>query len=166
MMSREGGDMTADQQTSLAGERSQSGMTRDEILAFFKRRQEAYDDLDAAALAADYADDAVIVSPSSGTHKKRDAEKSLRLIFTAFLDITMSADDIVIDGDKVVTVHSVEGTHMQEFLGIAPTGKRFQMSVALIHHLKDRKIVRELRIYDFTGMLVQIGALKATRPAS
>jgi len=157
--------MTTDQRTTVAGTRSQSGMTRDEIEAFFKRRQEAYDDLDAAALAADYADDAVIISPSSGTHSKRDAEKSLRLIFTAFLDITMSADDMVIDGDKVVTVHSVEGTHMQEFLGMAPTGKRFQMSVALIHHLKDRKIVREQRIYDFTGMLVQIGVLKA-RPAS
>ena len=156
--------MTTEPRTTL-GVTSQSGMARDEIVAFFKRRQEAYDDLDAATLAADYADDAVIISPSSGTHSKRDAEKSLRLIFTAFLDITMSADDVIIDGDKVVTVHSVEGTHMQDFLGMPPTGKRFQMSVALIHHLKDRKIVREQRIYDFTGMLVQIGLLKA-RPAS
>src|SRR5262245_58781365 len=157
--------MTPEQRSSLTGVRLQSGMTRDEIVDFFKRRQEAYDDLDAAALAEDYADDAVIIRPSSGTHRKRDAEKSLRVIFNAFLDITMSGDDIIIDGDKVVVVHSVEGTHMQEFLGMAPTGKRFQMSVALIHELKDRKIVRELRIYDFTGMLVQIGVLKA-RPAS
>ena len=164
-MFEEGGAMTTDQQSSLSGIRSQSGMTRDEIVAFFKRRQEAYEDLDAATLAADYADDAVIISPSSGTHSKRDAEKSLRLIFTAFLDITLSVDDIVIDGDKVVTIHSVEGTHMQDFLGMAPTGKRFQMSMALIHHLKDRKIAREQRIYDFTGMLVQIGLLKA-RPSS
>jgi predicted ester cyclase len=157
--------MTTEQRATLTGVRSQSGMTREEIVAFFKRRYEAYEDLDAAALAEDYAEDAVIVSPSSGTHSKRDAAKSLRVIFTAFLDLTMSNDDMIIDGDKVVTVHTVEGTHMQELLGIAPTGKRFQMSVALIHQLKDRKIVRELRVYDFTGMLVQIGVLKA-RPAS
>jgi steroid delta-isomerase-like uncharacterized protein len=157
--------MTTEQRASVAGGRSQSGMTRAEIEEFFKRRDEAYQDLDAATLAEDYADDAVIISPSSGTHSKRDAAKSLRLIFNAFLDLTMSVDDVIIDGDKVVTVHTVEGTHMQEFLGISPTGKRFQMSVALIHQLKDRKIVREQRIYDFTGMLVQIGALKA-RPAS
>jgi predicted ester cyclase len=157
--------MTTERRGTLKGVPLQSGMTREEIEAFFKRRQEAYEDLDAATLAADYADDAVIISPSSGTHSKRDAEKSLRLIFTAFLDITMTVDDMIIDGDKVVTVHSVEGTHMQELLGIAPTGKRFQMSVALIHQLKDRKIVREQRVYDFTGMLVQIGVLKA-RPAS
>ncbi len=28
-------------------------------------------------------------------------------------------------------------------------------------NLKDRKIVRERRVYDFTGLLVQIGLLKA-----
>ena len=158
--------MTREEQAALAGtQRSQSGMTREEVVAFFKHREEAYEDLDAATLAADYSDDVLIESPSTGKHRKREAEKSLRAIFAAFLDLTMTVDDLVIDGDKVVTVHTVEGTHMQELLGIAPTGKRFQMSVAIIHHLKDRKIVREQRIYDFTGMLVQIGVLKA-RPAS
>src|SRR5262245_15860990 len=158
--------MTREQQAALATTPdSQSGMTRDETIAFFKRREEAYEDLDAAALAADYAADAVIETPSTGKHAGRDAEKSLRAIFTAFLDLTMTVDNLMVDGNKVVTVHTVEGTHMQELLGIAPTGKRFQMSVALIHELKDRKIVREQRIYDFTGMLVQIGVLKA-RPAS
>ena len=158
--------MTRDEQAILAGTTgSQSGMTREETIAFFKRRAEAYEDLDAAALARDYAADAVIETPSTGRHSAREAEKNLRAIFHAFLDLTMTVDDMVIDGDKVVTVHTVEGTHMQELLGLSPTGKRFQMSVALIHELKDHKIVRELRVYDFTGMLVQIGVLKA-RPAS
>jgi len=157
--------MTREEQATLARtDSSPSGMTRDEIVAFFKHREEAYEDLDAAALAADYAEDAVIETPSTGKHLGRDAEKSLRAIFTAFLDLTMTVDDLIIDGNKVVTVHTVEGTHMQELLGIPPTGKRFQMSVAMIHELKDGKIVREQRIYDFTGMLVQIGVLKA-RPA-
>lgn len=158
--------MTREEQATLGGTRpSESGMTREETVAFFKRREEAYEDLDAAALAADYTKDALIETPSTGRHTGRDAEKSLRTIFKAFLDLTMTVDDLIIDGDKVVTVHTVEGTHMQELLGIAPTGKRFQMSVAIIHRLKDRKIVHEQRIYDFTGMLVQIGVLKA-RPAS
>ena len=158
--------MTREQQATLAGTHpSRSGMTREEIVAFFKRRSEAYEDLDAAALAGDYADDAVIESPSTGKHSGRDAEKALRVIFNAFLDLTMTVDDVLIDGDKVVTVHTVEGTHMQELLGLAPTGKRFTMSMAFIYELRDRKIVREQRIYDFTGMLVQIGVLKA-RPAN
>jgi predicted ester cyclase len=77
----------------------------------------------------------------------------------------MTNDEMVIDGDRVVTVHTAEGTHMQDLLGIAPTGKPFRMTVAFIYELRDHKIVRELRVYDFTGMLIQIGALKA-RPAS
>lgn len=142
----------------------QSGMTRSEIAALFKRRQEAYEDLDAKALAADYTDASVIESPSFGVHTGRDAEKALRTIFDAFLDITMTVDHLVIDGDVVVTILSAEGTHMRELLGFEPTGKRFQMSAAFIHRLKDRKIIHERRVYDFTGLLVQIGVLKA-KPA-
>jgi predicted ester cyclase len=158
--------MTREEQATLAGTRSsQSGMTREEIVAFFKRREAKYEDLDAAALAADYADDAVIESPSTGKHAGRDAEKSLNAVFSAFLDLTMTNDEMVIDGDTVVTVHTVEGTHMQELLGIAPTGKPFRMTVAFIYQLRDHKIIHEQRVYDFTGMLLQIGVLKA-RPAS
>jgi len=157
--------MTREQRTTIADARSSSGgMTYEETVAFFKHRQEAYEDLDAKALAADYADDAVIESPSTGVHAGRDAEKALGKVFDAFLDLTLTTDDVVIDGDQVITTHSVEGTHMREFLGLEPTGKRFQMSMAVVHRLKDRKIVRERRIYDFTGMLVQIGLLKA-KPA-
>ena len=71
--------MTREQTTTVADTRQlQSGMTRDEIVALFKRRQEAYEDLDAKTLAADYTDAAVIESPSTGVHTGRDAEKALR----------------------------------------------------------------------------------------
>jgi hypothetical protein len=33
--------------------------------------------------------------------------------------------------------------------------------VVLMYTLKDGQVVREKRIYDFTGMLIQIGVLKA-----
>jgi steroid delta-isomerase-like uncharacterized protein len=135
------------------------------MLDFFKHRAEAYDDLDAAALAADYADDAVIESPTAGTHTGREAaERTFRAIFSAFLDLTTKVDDLIIDGNNAVTVVSLEGTHIGEFLGLPPTGKRFVMSAVFFYQLQNGKIVRERRVYDFTGLLVQIGVLKA-RPA-
>ena len=140
----------------------QSGMTRDEIVAFFERRQELYDDLDAAALAADYADDAVIESPIAGVHTGRPAiEKALRAVFAAFVDRTMTTESLVIDGDKVAQVIAVQGTHVGEFMGLPPTGKPFHFSAVFLYELRDRKIVHERRIYDFTGLLMQIGVLKA-----
>ena len=40
-----------------------------------------------------------------------------------------------------------------------PSGK-LPVDVAVFYLLRDGKIVREHRIYDFTGMLLKIGALK------
>lgn len=157
--------MTLEPGTTVEDARQlESGMTRSEIVALFKRRQDAWEDLDAKTLAADYTDAAVIESPSAGVHTGRDAEKALGAFFDAFLDLTMTVDDLVIDGDVVVAVMSFEGTHMRPLLGFEPTGKRFHLSCAFVHRLKERKIIHEQRIYDFTGLLVQIGVLKA-KPA-
>ena len=142
-----------------------SGMTRDEIVTFFARRQELYDDLDAAALAADYADDAVIESPTAGIHTGRAAaEQAMRAIFAAFLDRKMTTESLLIDGDRVAQIVTLEGTHIGQFMGLPPSGKRFRFNAVFLCELRDRQIVRERRIYDFTGLLVQIGALKA-KPA-
>jgi predicted ester cyclase len=146
-------------QTSVAS--SPTGMTRDEIVAMFARRQEAFDDLDAAALAADYADDVVIESPMSGTHGKADAERYLRAFFDAFLDLKATFEPPVIDGQHVAVIGKCEGTNMGGFMGMAPSGRGFKLQTVMMFELKGRKIVHEQRIYDFTGMLVQVGILKA-----
>jgi len=157
--------MTPEPGTTIADTRRlESGMTRSEILALFKKRQDAWEDLDAKTLAGDYTDESVIESPSAGVHTGRDSEKALGAMFDAFLDLTMTVDDRVIDGDVVVEILSFEGTHMRPLLGFEPTGKRFHLSGAFVHRLKDRKIIHERRVYDFTGLLVQIGVLKA-KPA-
>jgi steroid delta-isomerase-like uncharacterized protein len=140
-------------------------LTRDEIVAFFERRQDAYDNLDAATLAADYADDCVVDSPTGGTHTGRAAaEKVLRTVFAAFLDLKVRTHQLIVDGNQVAQVLNLEGTDLGGFLGLQPTGKIFQLPAVFLYELNGRHIVRERRIYDFTGMLVQIGALKA-KPA-
>jgi len=139
-----------------------SGMSRDEIVAFFERREERYNDFDAAALAADYADDAVIDSPLAGVHAgPRAAEEALKTVFAAFLDRKMKTESLLIDGDRVAQVFAIEGTHIGEFMGLPPSGRPFRHSAVFVYELRDRQIVRERRIYDFTGLLVQIGVLKA-----
>ena len=160
-----GGIMTSQRPTIAGTGDAQTSMTRQQMLDFFERRWEAYEDLDAARLAADYADDAVIESPTAGVHTGREAaERTFRLVFSAFLDLTMSVESLIVDGNSAAALLSIEGTHIGEFLGLPPTGKRFTMPVAIFYQLDDGKIVRERRIYDFTGLLVQIGVLKA-KPA-
>ena len=46
-------------------------------------------------------------------------------------------------------------------MGMEPTGRAVKISIAFIYELRDGLIVSEHRIYDFTGVLIQIGMLKA-----
>ena len=143
---------------------SQGQMTRADIVAFFDARQRAYDNLDAAALASDYAHACLVDSPTGGTHTGRAAvQKVLQAVFDAFLDMKVQTDSLVIDGNRVAQALSIEGTNMGGFLGLSASGKPFRLTAVFLYELKDRQIVRERRIYDFTGMLTQIGVLK-TKP--
>lgn len=140
-------------------------MTREEIAAMFARRDEAFTEMDAATLAADYADDAIIDSPTAGTHRgPAAAAQALDAIFRAFADMTRRADQRLIDGNRVAEVLNLEGTNLGGLMGLPPSGKRFQLPGVFLYELRGDKIARERRIYDFTGMLVQVGVLKA-RPA-
>src|SRR5262245_5103645 len=104
--------MTSNHPTVAGAGETQNTMTLQQMQAFFKRRWEAHEDLDAAALAADYAEHAVIESPSAGVHTGPEAaERTFRGIFNAFLDLTTTLDNLVIDGNTAVTVLSLEGTH-------------------------------------------------------
>jgi steroid delta-isomerase-like uncharacterized protein len=145
-----------------ATDRTTGQMTREEIVAFFNRRQEAFDNLDAATIAADYADDCIVESPMAGTHQTRAAvERVYRAVFDAFLDHKVRTETLVIDGNRVAQVVSLEGTDIGGFMGLPPTGKGFRAPAVFLFELKDHLIVRERRIYDFTGLLLQIGVLKA-----
>jgi steroid delta-isomerase-like uncharacterized protein len=140
-------------------------MTREEIVAFFARRQGAYEDLDAKALAADYADDAVIDSPTGGTHKGPEAaEQVLSKVFAAFLDMKFMPEQLIVDGQSVAHVLTIEGTNIGGFMGLPPSRRPFRVPAVFVYELRDGRIVRERRVYDFMGMLVQIGVLKA-KPA-
>jgi predicted ester cyclase len=140
-------------------------MTRDEIAAFYAHRADAWKRLDSKALAADHAVDGTIESPNAGHVKGRALiEEIYRMWFAAFPDLEFRIDDLVIDGDHTVVVATILGTDSGGFMGLPPSGKRFKMTACLIATIGDHEIVHERRVYDFTGLLVQIGMLKA-RPA-
>jgi len=137
-------------------------MQRDEILALVKRRQAAWAARDPAALAATHAEHGTVASPTGGVLEGRaEIERIYRLWLSAFTDIVVQQDDVLIDGDRVVTISRFRGTQTGEFFGLAPGGRHVEMQVALVMTVADGLVVDERRIYDFTGVLVQVGVLKA-----
>ena len=138
-------------------------MTRDQIELLFDRRDHAFALRDAEGVTAQYAEDAVVESPTAGgTVRSRQAIQEItRAWFAGLPDVSMTRTELVIDGDRVVWIGHARGTGSGGFLGLPPTNKAFQLPMVMVCTLRDGFIVHERRIYDFTGMLVQIGVLKA-----
>lgn len=78
---------------------------------------------------------------------------------TAFPDMELVTEDLFAEGDRVVDRVIVRGTHQGEFMGIPPSGKRFEMQEIHIARIADGKIVERWTQFDLFGLLQQIGDL-------
>jgi predicted ester cyclase len=137
-------------------------VTREDVQALLVRREAAWKARDASALASLHHEHGVVVSPTGGVLEGRaEIERVYRLWFSAFPDMTTHADTFLIDGDRAVLVLRFSGKHAGEFFGLAATGRRVEVTVACVLTVADHLIVEERRIYDFTGLLIQVGVLKA-----
>jgi len=139
-------------------------MTSDEIRAFIRRFIELWQHDDARALAACYAEHAHVDSPMFRSLNGRDAiEKSFVDLFGAMGDSQIHIDEIIIDhesGDRCVTVWTSQSTHKGMLFGVPSTNRRVEVRGVFIMRFENGLIASELRLYDFVGMLVQVGVLK------
>jgi steroid delta-isomerase-like uncharacterized protein len=140
-------------------------MTREAIETLFEQRDLLWRRRDSAGLAKAHADDGVVESPIFGTVRGRAAiENSYAGLFRAFPDSTIDSQALIIDGDHVVQLFKWHATHANEMFGLPATGRQFTIHGALVYLFGNGHIQHERRIYDFTGLLVQIGVLRP-RPA-
>ena len=137
-------------------------MSREDINALFARRAAAWAARDAHALASLHSANGAVASPTGGVLEGREEiERISRLWFSAFPDLVFDVEDLVIDGNRVVEIAHVSGTHSGEFFGVAPSGRRVAFVMACVMTVENGEIAHERRVLDFTGVLVQVGVLKA-----
>jgi predicted ester cyclase len=137
-------------------------MTHGDIENFFTLRDKNWQDHDSDALADGHAKDGEILSPLFGSIRGYSAiHKSYADFYNIFPDAKYETEDLLIDGDRAAQFVKMTGTQEGNFCGFPPGGKQFQFHLASLFFFSEGKIHREIRIYDFTGMLVQIGAFKA-----
>jgi steroid delta-isomerase-like uncharacterized protein len=74
-------------------------------------------------------------------------------------DSQATIEEIIAEGDLVVTRWIVRGRHAGEWRGIAPTGKPVTISGITIHRVVDGKIAEAWAEEDWLGVMQQIGAL-------
>jgi predicted ester cyclase len=140
-------------------------MARDDVRAVLDRRRDAMANRDMAAFAELFDANARLESPLAGMVTGREAiAEGTRLFYKAFPDVVVTEEPPIIDGTRAVIVAEAVGTHVGSIMGLEPSGRPFRFALTFVLELDGDLIVRERRIYDFTGLLVQIGVLKA-KPA-
>lgn len=77
----------------------------------------------------------------------------------AFPDIHFAVEDLVAEGDKVVSRWRMTGTQTGEFMGIAPTGRRVSVAGMSLDRLAGGQIVEGCDAWDALGLRQQLGAL-------
>jgi steroid delta-isomerase-like uncharacterized protein len=141
-------------------------MTREELQGIIERYVETWQRRDPAAIAQYHASDGVAESPIYATLRGRKAiEDASRAFFTSFPDATLEIDAILVDAPRVAIFTTVNATHVNEFFGMPGTNRHIEFRNARLMEMDGQGLIaHERRIYDFTGLLVQIGVLRA-KPA-
>ena len=141
-------------------------MSADENKALVRRFLEAMDEgnLDTMKemLAPDFIDRSVL--PGEESHRegylRGVAEEDATFTITSF-----TIEDQISEGNKVVTRYKSRGSHDRgEFMGLAPTGKEFEVTGIIVHRIAGGMIAEEW--YEGTGVLeVMAPALEQERTA-
>jgi steroid delta-isomerase-like uncharacterized protein len=105
-------------------------------------------------------EDFVELDPLPGQRQGREGLKEvLGMMRAAFPDIHWAVEEMVAEGDKVVTRFTWTGTHRGSFMGIPATGKSVSVKGVVIDQLEGGKMSNSRILMDSLGMLQQLGVV-------
>jgi len=117
-----------------------------------QKRWETFDELN--------ADDFVNLSAPPGVPTDKEGGKMfLGAFISAFPDSHVTIEDMVAEGDRVVTKKTFRGTHTGELNGIPPTGNRVSIQYVDILRLRDGQIVEHWLSMDQLSFMQQLGVI-------
>ena len=115
-----------------------------------QKNWEAFDELN--------ADDFVNLSAPPGVPSDKEGGKMfLGAFISAFPDSHVTIEDMIAEGDQVVTKKTFNGTHTGELNGIPPTGNRVSIQYVDIMRVRDGQIVEHWLSMDQLSFMQQLG---------
>lgn len=82
-------------------------------------------------------------------------------LLRGFPDIHVAVEDVIAEGDKVVSRNTVTGTHLGEFRGVPPTGRSVRYSEIFIFRFAGDRIAEVWGVVDVFAQMRQLGAIPA-----
>jgi len=84
------------------------------------------------------------------------------MFYKSFPDSLWTIEDIIAEEDKVWARVTYAGTHIDEYLGLPPTGKKISYKSVTIKRVVDGKLVEGWTVNDMLDFLRQIGVIEYT----
>jgi len=128
----------------------------EENKALARRSWEIVDNLD--MIEEIYAPDLVWHEPDQDIQGIEQARQFVSTYKSAAPDLHATVEDMIAEGDKVVTRWTVRGTHQGETEEFGPpTDRQFEIKGLTMHRIEGGKIVEEWEGYDNLSVLQQLG---------
>jgi hypothetical protein len=76
-------------------------------------------------------------------------------------DLHVAVEDVIAEGDKVVSRNTVTGTHQGEYRGLPPTGKSVTYNEIFIFRFAGGRIAEIWGVVDVSSQMQQLGVIPA-----
>lgn len=107
--------------------------------------------------------DADFVNHSATNPEEGRGPEGVKRVFgafrAAFPDGRTTIEDVVAEGDTIVSRWTFRGTHENEFAGVAPTGKEVKLRGINIDRIAGGKFVERWYQMDRLGLMQQLGVI-------
>jgi C-1 hydroxylase len=103
--------------------------------------------------------------PSFNLRGSEDYKKFELAFFKGFPDWIEAIENIIAEEDKVWVRFTATGTHMGEWLGLAPTGKKVTVKAVQMWRMKNGKVAEKDAIMDLLDTFVRLGVIEYTEKA-
>ncbi len=144
-------------------------MSTEQNIAIVRRfYQEIWNERNLAVVTEIFAPNCVTHQLSSGAALEtapRDPETVKHHVaewVQAFPDLRFDVEELLADGDRVVSRCVMHGTHEREWHGIAATGQQVTIRMMVIHRIADGQIMEDWVLVESLGFFQQLGLLPAT----
>ncbi len=95
--------------------------------------------------------------PAPGADPVEGFRNFFGAMLRAFPDLRVRIEDMIAEGDLVVTRKLMRGTHRGELWGSTPTGKEVQLEVIDIFRVADGRLKEHWTQLDFVALARQLG---------
>jgi steroid delta-isomerase-like uncharacterized protein len=117
--------------------------------------QEVWNDRDESAIDRYIVEDAKGNDPDFGAGREA-FRKQWREWQRAIPDLHFEIEDVIAEGNKVLTRWTLSGTQQGEIFGIPPTGRSFRVSGMSLDVIENGQIVEGFDGWDALGMRQQL----------